>query len=558
MLVTVCVVAIVLGVVRGLAFLSLGHVLAALAALAAGAIGLLVLLGLRAGFSVRKGALIQFAAVFVVLLVVAITRGGVGTSILLVYGVLTLVVTFVLGIRAGLICLGAALLTVGSLALVEAVGLVVLEDRLDPPSAQMMDTVVAVVVPIVLYVLGLVYERTRLGALEALESARDERAAAEEDIRLLRKDKMASMGQLAAGVGHEINNPLTYIQGNLDFMLEALDSEQLDRAELIRALTDARDGAVRIARITRDLSQFSRVEDERERRAVALDEVVAAALALTRREVVQRARLRTELGAPGPVFAIHGRLVQVVVNLLINAAHALEGQEDGEIVVRTGERNGSTWLEVEDNGPGIPLRIQRRVFDAFFTTKAVRGGSGLGLSVSEAIVRSSGGALEVQSNGLSGTTFRMSLPLYSVDVPPMEYVPLVEVIHQVRILVVDDEPLVGRALLRLLAPYDVVWCETGAEALRVLGNEPAFDLVLCDLMMSPMDGEQVMAQVQIHHPEMMSRFAFMTGGAFTSGTKDVVNRREVPVLFKPLQLSDVSALLESMQQQTVVRECGPV
>ena len=280
--------------------------------------------------------------------------------------------------------------------------------------------------------------------------------------------------------------------------------------------------------------------------SVSMDEVAQTAVELTRWDISKRAQLRTALNDPAPVWAIAARLVQVVVNLLINAAHAVEHLDRGEITLRTGNDENVGWLEVVDNGPGISPEIQRRIFDPFFTTKSVGEGTGLGLAISDAIVRSAGGTLEVRSQQGEGATFRLSIPRFDESHEKKRGKSLSETLSRGRILLVDDEPLLGRALIRLLEPHEVIWCESGPECLSLLKTDKAFDLVLCDLMMSPMDGWSVLENIRATNAELLSHFAFTTGGAFTKRSQELLEETDIPVLHKPLKAADINELLAAI------------
>ncbi|MEO7729856.1 MAG: two-component regulator propeller domain-containing protein, partial [Kofleriaceae bacterium] len=209
--------------------------------------------------------------------------------------------------------------------------------------------------------------------------------------KLLLSDRMVSLGTLAAGIAHEINNPLAYVTANLEVVADSLDEEANTSAEHLErkaAIADAREGAERVRKIVRGLRSFSRYEEER-RIALALPDVIDAAIRLTGNELRHRAVLHRELGTTPLVLADDGRLAQVFINLLVNAAHAIpEGNTDAHrITVRSRTDDaGRAVVEVEDSGRGMPLEIQARAFDPFFTTKAVGEGTGLGLSICHGIV----------------------------------------------------------------------------------------------------------------------------------------------------------------------------
>jgi PAS domain S-box-containing protein len=238
--------------------------------------------------------------------------------------------------------------------------------------------------------------------------------------RLAMSERLASLGTLAAGVGHEINNPLTYIINNLALVerelsaLEKVDSlaEVRDRlAALGRKVTDASYGAGRVREIVRDLRSMSAIQEADE--VVDLRQVVERAVRLTDHELTGRAALVRELAPVPPVNASEGRLIQVVVNLLLNAAQAIApGAADSNriAVITSTAADGRAVLEVEDSGHGIGSEAVGRIFDPFFTTKEVGAGTGLGLAISHRIVTGLGGDIEVETERDRGSRFRVLLP----------------------------------------------------------------------------------------------------------------------------------------------------
>ncbi len=241
--------------------------------------------------------------------------------------------------------------------------------------------------------------------------------------RLQLSERLASVGTLAAGVAHEINNPLAYVLANVAFAMETIDGATgpgagpadgaLAKAmpECRKALAEAQDGAGRVRDIVRDLKVFSRADPER-RVPVDVNGAVAGALRIVGDELRHRARLVRDLRDVPPVLADESRLAQVFVNLLVNAAHAIpEGRPDENeirIATRAGER-GSVIVEVADTGRGIPPEQRPRIFDPFFTTRPIGVGTGLGLAVCHGIVTALGGDIEVDSEVGKGSRFRVVL-----------------------------------------------------------------------------------------------------------------------------------------------------
>ncbi|WP_373044208.1 ATP-binding protein [Vulgatibacter sp.] len=239
---------------------------------------------------------------------------------------------------------------------------------------------------------------------ENLAALREARA------QLVVADRMALVGTLAAGVAHEINNPLSYLGANLEWIRAELALRAGDRSDLARALEEATDGAQRIAAIVGDLRAFSREDETRVQ--VDLRQVVEDAIRLGGHEVRQVATLERQLDEVPPVLGNRMRLGQVVLNLLVNAAQSFPPERAGNarIAIRTRtDADGNAVVEVEDDGPGVPEEIRHRIFDPFFTTKPVGVGTGLGLSVCNGIVAAHGGAIEYVAAAGGGSLFRVTL-----------------------------------------------------------------------------------------------------------------------------------------------------
>lgn len=330
--------------------------------------------------------------------------------------------------------------------------------------------------------------------------------------RLAIADRMASVGTLAAGVAHEINNPLAALVLNL----EAARSEAIAPSEL---LDDAIAATARVRSIVADLKLFSRSDDE-VRGLANVHTAIDSTLGLVRNEVRYRAQLVRDYGSVPMVWANEGRLGQVFLNLIINAAQAIdEGAADrNEIRVTTRTEGDKVVVEVSDTGCGIAPEDVGRVFDPFFTTKAVGQGTGLGLPICHSIVTSLGGELTVDSAPGRGTTFRVSLPA-SVEKVPLTAIetpaPLPSS-FRARILVIDDEPGIVRAVSRILSrEHEVVELSDAREALRRLLAGDRFDLILCDLMMPFMTGMELHRALEESLPAVAKQMVFLCGGAFT-------------------------------------------
>lgn len=260
---------------------------------------------------------------------------------------------------------------------------------------------------------------------------------AEAQSQLLQSEKMASLGQLAAGVAHEINNPIGFVNSNLGTLrrygeglialfqaqsrgaptteLQQLrDAADLDfvAEDLPVLLSESEEGLSRVKKIVQDLKDFSRV-DSADWQDADLNAGLESTLNVVMNEVKYKAEISREYGQLPPVRCLAGQLNQVFMNLIVNAAHAIEGH--GRIALRTGVADhggcAAAWVEVEDNGSGMTPEVQKRIFEPFFTTKAVGKGTGLGLSLSFSIVQKHGGQIEVDSVPGRGTRFRVWVPV---------------------------------------------------------------------------------------------------------------------------------------------------
>ncbi len=253
-------------------------------------------------------------------------------------------------------------------------------------------------------------------ALVAVIRDLTERKRLETQLRLA--DRMSSMGTLAAGVAHEINNPLAYVCSNLTFLSEQLAQETLPPEalpELREVVAETQEGAGRVRAIVQDLKTFAR-SDEESRGPINVHQVIDGALRLVRNELLRgNARLERALEPVPAILGNEARLGQVLVNLLVNATQAFpERRSDNNsirIATRSDEAN-RVVVEVEDNGAGMSPEVLQRIFDPFFTTKPVGEGTGLGLAICHSIVQSMGGQIEVRSIPGRGTTFVLSLPTF--------------------------------------------------------------------------------------------------------------------------------------------------
>jgi PAS domain S-box-containing protein len=418
------------------------------------------------------------------------------------------------------------------------------------------------------------------GAAGLLLVSRDVTDRRRMEARLLMADRMASLGTMAAGVAHEINNPLTWVVGSLDLALDelqcgegrGLQAVQVDR--LAALIAKARQGAERVRGVVRDFKSFSRADVE-EIGPVDLRRVIEYSTTLAWNEVRHRARLLKSYSDVPPVLGNEARIGQVVLNLLLNAVHAIpEGTTDrNEIEVSAGRVGpGRVFFAVRDTGSGISREDRAHIFDPFFTTKPIGSGTGLGLSICHTIVASLDGEIEVESALGKGTTFRVVLPEAGCEKTQVERAkpfgraaiarraPPAPDAHAPpgRVLVVDDEDDVGSLLSLALEPHEVVVVTSGGEALELLAQDQEFDVVLCDLMMPVMAGMDLYAEILRTHRDVADRVVFITGGAFTPRAQAFLKGVHNPCFEKPFDLTQLFQLIESLVRRRRDRDGAPL
>jgi PAS domain S-box-containing protein len=371
--------------------------------------------------------------------------------------------------------------------------------------------------------------------------------------RIALTEKMISVGTLAAGVAHELNNPLAYVAANLTYVADGLrdlaagaDAALLD--EMDAAVREARGGAERMRIIIRDLLALSR-SDESTRGPVDLTAVLESCLSMAHNEIRHRAVLVKELARVPPVVGNAPRLSQVFLNLLVNAAQSIPEGAAARNRVRVATRrarDGRVVVEVEDSGCGIAPEDLPRIFDPFFTTKPVGAGTGLGLSVTHHIVSSYGGEIEVESEPGRGTTFRVLLAAAAdADERPASVPPRPPAgAQRARLLVVDDEPLVGVALRRALGTeHEVVVAASAPDALALVKGGDRFDLILSDLLMPDMTGMDLHAALEHDAPGLARHMLFLTGGAFTPAAHAFLEAHRDGCLEKPFEVAALRDLV---------------
>jgi PAS domain S-box-containing protein len=388
--------------------------------------------------------------------------------------------------------------------------------------------------------------------------------------QLVQTDRLSTLGRLAAGVAHEINNPAAFLMLGLEHLAQLLsDGEQAlaedDRTEALELLGQLTESLQRIAEIVRDLRMFAGPIRSQAGGAPAtcdVERVVKSALTLSRSQLVERARLELDLAPVPPVLIERGRLAQVLVNLLVNAAQAIpvERGREHRITLATRQRGADVEIEIADTGVGIAPADRERIWKPFFTTKEPGSGTGLGLSISRDIIERAGGSIEVTSPafdepgaGPVGSRFVVRLkrsaeaapasiaagPLQPAGAPPA-------LTPRKRVLIVEDETLLGQALAQELSQrHEVRLASGGAQALDLLASQ-SFDVILCDVRMPEVSGESVYAQACARYPACRDSFIFMTGIGFGADLARLHQTYRRPILEKPFSVERLLATIAAL------------
>ncbi|MDH5672726.1 MAG: response regulator [Myxococcales bacterium] len=398
--------------------------------------------------------------------------------------------------------------------------------------------------------------------------------------RLVHADRLVMVGQLAAGVAHEVATPAAFVLANMGMLGEQLEEISRDLgvlaepgADIARHIADLRGrlaecgrwivdndaGMNRICAVVRDLQGYSKL-DRDQVSGVDLNQVVVRAVKLVNPSVRHQAEVVLALGDLPTIEADGNKLEQVITNLVVNAAQAIEvgqnsGAATGRITVRTAAVGRTVVMSVEDTGVGMSEDVRTRVFEPFFTTRAREHGTGLGLAIVAEIVAQHGGEVDCQSRPGRGTRFDVRLPIGdTVSVPaslpapaPRKHSGTTALPFRGRILFVDDEPSLGRVYGRLVRKvHDATIVESAREALELIGSGEKFDVVVCDLMMPEMDGAQFFERVREQYPQWVSRIVFCTGGVVTERSRRLVSSVDNLLLHKPVSREELLQAIDSV------------
>ena len=371
--------------------------------------------------------------------------------------------------------------------------------------------------------------------------------------QMAQTDRLAAVGLLAAGIAHEINNPLTYVVGNIDLaLLKIRGTAQAGRMSdpdavaacietVTSLLTTATQGALRVRTIVRDVNTFTRSRDL-DPTPVEIGASLEWVLGAAEKETCRTAEVVRDFETVSPVMADEARLGQVFLALMLNACDAFEeaDPEHNRIFVRTRMSEGLVRIEVRDNGRGIPREVLARIFEPFFTTKEVGKGTGLGLYVCRNLVRQLGGTVVAESEIGVGTCFTVLLP-------PAPSAPFASRVapssSSARLLVLDDDAFVLDALSQMLAVHFDVVAVSDIPSARNQAVRGAFDFFLCDLMLPERGSKHLYEWLSQTDPALATRTIFMTGGAFSPESQQFLRDVENPCLIKPFNVQELEAAM---------------
>ncbi|HYK10625.1 MAG TPA: ATP-binding protein [Gemmatimonadales bacterium] len=367
--------------------------------------------------------------------------------------------------------------------------------------------------------------------------------------QLIQSEKMSAMGQLIAGVAHDLNNPLASVVGFSDFLAEAGEIPPA----LAEPLQVIRQEAERAATIVRNLLSFAR-KQEGERQSQSIRPLLESTLALLRNQLMAlkvEAALEIEPGIP-PIGVNANQIKQVFVNLIVNAAQAIASTKrpgGGHIWITARRWLDGCSVSIADDGPGIPEDLTQRVFEPFFTTKPEGQGTGLGLSISQGIVKEHGGRITLDSAPNQGATFTVELPGSGLARTSGVQHMVGAIDEPLRVLVVDDEPHILHYMRATLEAWghSVEVASDGSDAVDRAIAAP-FDVIVCDLRMPRLGGREMYEELAEQHPEVADRVIFATGDTVRGDTLAFLESLGRPFLHKPFTLAELRTVLGGVRR----------
>lgn len=381
--------------------------------------------------------------------------------------------------------------------------------------------------------------------------------------KMMQMDRMLAVGTLAAGVAHEINNPLSFVHCNLEYLLRGLPKEggeifpDFSPDEIREAIVDGLNGTSRIRDIVADLGTFS-VSEEMSFSPMSVEETLQSAVRMASNQIHHRAQLVCDFQDLPNIESDEPRLAQVFLNLLVNAAQSItEGTlEENEITLRTRQGNAEVIVEISDTGEGISPQNLPRIFDPFMTTKPQEMGMGLGLSICQNIMQRLGGRIEVESVLGKGSTFRLYIPaIFTADDSAEFSTPAVDLsASKERLVIIDDESTLLRGLKRQFSKrFDIETFTSGSDVLAYLHSSETPYAILCDLQIPHMSGVEIYRRLCDELPDCADILIFMTGGAFTSEVQQFLEINHRPLLPKPFDTGQFLSCLQTLEKSSEIK-----
>jgi signal transduction histidine kinase len=374
--------------------------------------------------------------------------------------------------------------------------------------------------------------------------------------RAVEQERSQTLEMLVEGVVHAVNNPLAYVIGELELLSRRVEKLAQETAleegtvtALRSGLASSLGGAERIAHIIRLFSTFARRQTE-PLTATDVLTTVDAATRLAVNHIRHRAVLQCRLGSIPKVQAQEGPLAHVLLHLLVNAAHAIpEGERSKHrISVTTYAEDDDVIIEVSDTGRGMTEEVKNRVFEPFYTTKPAGTGTGLGLSFARQVIESFGGQLSVESSKGHGSTFRVRLRVADLPAPARSAAPSPAVQNEPKVLVIDDEPMIGSVLSSVLEKFRVDCVTDPKQALSRLEDRD-IDVVMCDLSMPMMSGIELYRELSKRRPDLADRFILMTGAASDERVEELARTSPITLLPKPFRVVEVEAAVRAVSMR---------
>ncbi|NOY84592.1 MAG: response regulator [Nitrospirae bacterium] len=363
--------------------------------------------------------------------------------------------------------------------------------------------------------------------------------------RKLHSEKLAAVGEMLAGVAHELNNPLTSVVGFSELLLRKRVSPEIKR-QLRRISSEA----IRTSKIVQNLLSVVR-SHKPERILVGVNGVIQNVLELKSRQLhfdnIRLVRRLSDDQTLPKVVGDYQQLLEVFLNLINNAHQAMSADRGkGTLTITTTSNDGAVIIRISDTGPGIEKKIQSKLFQPFFTTKP--DGSGLGLNISQKIIREHGGNVTFENGRDRGTSFIICLPVASDAFEPFSApeIPKPRSSRSLKIMVLDDEEVILDLQYHLLKQlgHEPHLFSSASEALPVL-NEQHFDLILADIKMPRINGFKFYKHLERQHPQMTQRLIFITGDSLNQKNNHFFSEHQIHVLYKPFVLKQLEAIIEN-------------